>query len=47
MLNLTKLNFGDLDISKKNYLTWVLDAEIGLNAEDHSDNVKEENPSSN
>ncbi|KAH1031464.1 hypothetical protein J1N35_043638 [Gossypium stocksii] len=32
MLNLAKLEFATLDISSKNYLSWVLDAEIHLDA---------------
>ena len=32
MSNLSKLEFVALDISGKNYLTWVLDAEIHLAA---------------
>ena len=32
MANLTKLEFSALDITGKNYLSWVLDAEIHLNA---------------
>jgi hypothetical protein len=30
MSNLTKLEFAALDISSKNYLSWILDAEIHL-----------------
>ena len=32
MSNLAKLEFAALDISGKNYLSWVLDAEIHLDA---------------
>ncbi|XP_055801757.1 uncharacterized protein LOC129870902 [Solanum dulcamara] len=32
MLNLSKLEFVALDISEKNYLSWVLNAEIHLDA---------------
>jgi hypothetical protein len=32
MSNLTKLEFVALDISGKNYLSWILDAEIHLEA---------------
>ncbi|XP_058775195.1 uncharacterized protein LOC131649450 [Vicia villosa] len=46
MSNLTKLDFGALDISGKNYLTWALDAEIHLSAEGHGDTIKEGNKSS-
>ncbi|XP_060188601.1 uncharacterized protein LOC132617577 [Lycium barbarum] len=34
MLNLSKLEFMSLDITGKNYLSWVLDAEIHLDAKD-------------
>ncbi|XP_048497916.2 uncharacterized protein LOC125496488 [Beta vulgaris subsp. vulgaris] len=34
MSNLTKLEFAALDITGKNYLSWVLDAEIHLDAKD-------------
>ena len=30
MTNITKLEFAALDISGKNYLSWILDAEIHL-----------------
>jgi hypothetical protein len=46
MSNLTKLEFNALDISGKNYLAWILDAEIHLNAMDLGDTIKEENTSS-
>ncbi|XP_058784027.1 uncharacterized protein LOC131658788 [Vicia villosa] len=46
MSNLTKLDFGALDISGKNYLTWALDAQIHLSAEGHGDTIKEGNKSS-
>ncbi|XP_058727029.1 uncharacterized protein LOC131598447 [Vicia villosa] len=45
MSNLTKLDFGALDISGKNYLTWALDAQIHLSAEGHGDTIKEGNKS--
>ena len=32
MSNITKLEFVTLDISGKNYLSWILDAEIHLDA---------------
>ena len=32
MTNITKLKFVALDISGKNYLSWILDAEIHLDA---------------
>ena len=34
MTNLTKLEFTDLDITGKNYLSWALDAEIHFIAND-------------
>ena len=34
MSNLSKLEFVALDISGKNYLSWVLDAEIDLATKD-------------
>ncbi|XP_057249392.1 uncharacterized protein LOC130590836 [Beta vulgaris subsp. vulgaris] len=41
MSNLTKLEFAALDITGKNYLSWVLDAEIHLDAKDLGDTIKE------
>ncbi|KAJ8899845.1 hypothetical protein K2173_019548 [Erythroxylum novogranatense] len=46
MSNLTKLEFVALDISGKNYLSWVLDVEIYLNAENLGNTIKEENQAS-
>ncbi|KAJ8750935.1 hypothetical protein K2173_016116 [Erythroxylum novogranatense] len=46
MSNLTKLEFVALDIFGKNYLSWVLDAEIHLNAENLGNTIKEENQAS-
>ncbi|XP_059639698.1 uncharacterized protein LOC132282086 [Cornus florida] len=43
MLNLTKLEFIVVDISGKNYLSWILDAQIHLDAMGLEDTVKEEN----
>ncbi|XP_056685697.1 uncharacterized protein [Spinacia oleracea] len=43
MSNLTKLEFAALDITGKNYLCWVLDAEIHLDAKDLGDTIKEGN----
>ena len=40
MSNLTKLEFNALDISGNNYLTWILDAEIHLNAMGLGDTIK-------
>ncbi|KAK4268714.1 hypothetical protein QN277_025328 [Acacia crassicarpa] len=45
--SLVKLEFVALDISGKNYLSWVLDAEIHLNALGLEDTVKEGNQASN
>ncbi|XP_060187284.1 uncharacterized protein LOC132616707 [Lycium barbarum] len=47
MANLTKLEFVALDISGKNYLSWVLDAEIHLDAMGLGDTIKENNKASN
>jgi len=46
MLNLTEHDFWALDISKKIYLAWALDAEIHLNAKGHGDTIKEGNVTS-
>ncbi|XP_028801898.1 uncharacterized protein LOC114757071 [Neltuma alba] len=46
MSNLTKLEFVALDITGKNYLSWVLDAEIHLNANGLGDTIKAENKAS-
>jgi hypothetical protein len=40
MSNLTKFDFVALDITGKNYLAWVLDAEIHLNANGPGDTIK-------
>ncbi|EOY13645.1 Uncharacterized protein TCM_032267 [Theobroma cacao] len=47
MSNLTKLEFVTLDITSKNYLSWILDAEIHLDAMGLGDTIKEENKASN
>ncbi|KAJ0035486.1 hypothetical protein Pint_26071 [Pistacia integerrima] len=47
MTNLTKLEFAALDIMGKNYLSWILDAEINLDAIGLGDTIKEGNESSN
>ncbi|KAJ0017737.1 hypothetical protein Pint_10862 [Pistacia integerrima] len=47
MTNLTKLEFVGLDIMGKNYLSWILDAEIHLDAMGLVDTIKERNESSN
>ena len=46
MSNLAKLEFVALDISGKNYLFWVLDAEIHLNAMNLKNTIKEKNDAS-
>ena len=43
MSNITKLEFMTLDISGKNYLSWILDAEIHLNAMNLGTMIKEGN----
>ncbi|XP_021727642.1 uncharacterized protein LOC110694779 [Chenopodium quinoa] len=43
MLNLAKLEFVSLDISGKNYLSWMLDAEIHLDAKGLGETIKEAN----
>ena len=40
MLNIAKLGFVALDISSKNYLSWVLDAEIHLDAMNIRNTIK-------
>ncbi|KAM0982076.1 hypothetical protein ACFX2A_015346 [Malus domestica] len=46
MANLAKLDFAALDITGKNYLTWVLDTKIHLEAANLGDTIREENISS-
>ena len=46
MSNLAKLDFVVLDITGKNYLPWVLDAEIHLNANGLGETIKEGNKES-
>ena len=46
MSNLTKLEFVTLDISGKNYLSWILDAEIHLDAMNLGATIKEGNHAS-
>ena len=41
MPNLTKLEFVALDISGKNYLSWILDAEIHLTAMNLGNTIQE------
>ena len=46
MTYITKLEFSALDISGKNYLSWILDAEIHLNAMNLVNTIKEGNTAS-
>ena len=46
MSNITKLEFVALDISRKNYLSWILDAEIHLDAMNLRATIKERNQAS-
>ncbi|XP_068305056.1 uncharacterized protein [Pyrus communis] len=46
MANLAKLEFAALDITGKNYLTWVLDTKIHLEAGNLGDTIREESNSS-
>ncbi|XP_012856997.1 PREDICTED: uncharacterized protein LOC105976265 [Erythranthe guttata] len=46
MANITKLEFAALDISGRNYLTWILDAEIHLNAMNLENTIKDGNEES-
>ncbi|CAN6701722.1 unnamed protein product [Malus baccata var. baccata] len=46
MANLAKLEYAALDIIGKNYLTWVLDTKIHLEAGNLGDTIREENNSS-
>ena len=43
MSNLTKLEFVALDISEKNYLSWILDAKIHLTAMNLGNTIKKQN----
>ena len=43
MLKISSLNFIVLDISGKNYLSWILDAEINLDASNLGETIKEGN----
>ncbi|XP_076944532.1 uncharacterized protein LOC143615242 [Bidens hawaiensis] len=45
MTNLAKLEFLALDITGKNYLSWLLDAKIHLDANNLGDTIKEGNKS--
>ena len=46
MSNLTKLEFVALDISGNNYLSWILDVEIHLDASNLGETIKENNSAS-
>ena len=46
MTNLTKIDFAALDISGKNYLSWILDAEIHLDVDGLGNTIKEGNAES-
>ncbi|XP_068320081.1 uncharacterized protein [Pyrus communis] len=46
MTNLAKLDFVALDITGKNYLTWVVDTKIHLEAGNLEETIKEENSAS-
>ena len=46
MSNITKLEFIALDISGKNYLSWILDAKIHLDAMNLGAMIKEGNQAS-
>ena len=46
MSNIAKLEFAALDISGKNYLSWILDAEIHLDAMNLGNTIKEGNTAS-
>ena len=43
MSKISSLNFVALDISGKNYLSWILDAEINLEAANLGETIKEGN----
>lgn len=46
MANITKLEFMALDLSGKNYLSWVLDAEVHLVSKGLGETIKERNKES-
>ncbi|XP_070681797.1 uncharacterized protein [Malus domestica] len=46
MVNLVKLDYAALDITGKNYLTWVLDTKIHLEVGNLGDTIKEDSSSS-
>ena len=43
MSKISSLNFIALDISGKNYLSWILDAEINLDSANLGETIKEGN----
>ncbi|KAM0993780.1 hypothetical protein ACFX2G_009496 [Malus domestica] len=43
MANLAKLDFVGLDITRKNYLTWVVDTKIHMEVENLGETIKEGN----
>ena len=43
MSKISSLSFIELDISGKNYLSWILDAEINLEAANLGETIKERN----
>ncbi|XP_019235923.1 PREDICTED: uncharacterized protein LOC109216238 [Nicotiana attenuata] len=47
MSNISKIEFVALDISGKSYMSWVLDAEIHLDAMGLADTIKDKNQASN
>jgi len=46
MSNLTKLEFIALDISRDNYLSWIVNAEIHMEVMNFGETIKEENNTS-
>jgi hypothetical protein len=46
MSNLTQLEFATLDVFGKNYLSWILDAEIHLEAMNLGNTIKADNQAS-
>ena len=46
MSNFTKLEFVSLDIFNKNYLSWILNAEIHLTAMNLGNTIQEKNQAS-
>ena len=46
MSNLAKLEFVALDITGKNFLSWILDVEIHLDANGHGNTITKKNTTS-